>query len=196
MNICLELQQEKEPVGKKNWGRADYDSMRAELRAIDWERLVRGKSAEEMWLEFKNVMYSQIENRVPVTKKQWKGKTRWITNNVIKLLDAKKRCWRQYKNGGTNDDRERYETIAKQVKKAIRKAKSKMERDIANKTDDGGKLFRNYIKSKTKNTQQVGPLIDDEGRIISGDEEMANCLNKFFSSVFTKENVTNIPGRQ
>jgi hypothetical protein len=39
----------------------------------------------------------------------------------------------------------------------------------------------------------VGPLKDAQGRIVQEGGEVAELLNRFFSSVFTRENVANIP---
>ena len=39
----------------------------------------------------------------------------------------------------------------------------------------------------------MGPLIDDIGKVVEDDGEAANLLNDYFSSVFTKENINNIP---
>ena len=40
---------------------------------------------------------------------------------------------------------------------------------------------------------RVGPLKDTSGKIISDNKDAANLLNEYFSSVFTVENVSNVP---
>ncbi|XP_069618598.1 uncharacterized protein [Ranitomeya imitator] len=50
------------------------------------------------------------------------------------------------------------------------------------------KLFFNYINSKRIKTENVGPLKNSEERMVVDDEEKANILNTFFSTVFTVEN--------
>ena len=49
------------------------------------------------------------------------------------------------------------------------------------------------MKKKTKSRSTIGPLKDKENRTITDDKEMAELLNKFFSSVFTREDVQNVP---
>ena len=39
----------------------------------------------------------------------------------------------------------------------------------------------------------MGPIKNAAGELISGEEEMANELNNFFASTFTRENLTNVP---
>jgi hypothetical protein len=39
----------------------------------------------------------------------------------------------------------------------------------------------------------VGPLIDKDRKLVTGEKEMAEVLNKFFASVFTQESTQNVP---
>lgn len=53
--------------------------------------------------------------------------------------------------------------------------------------------YTKYVKSKTKNKTTVGPLVTQDKKIITDNKEMAEMLNQFFSSVFTKEDLNNVP---
>ena len=50
-----------------------------------------------------------------------------------------------------------------------------------------------YIASKTKPKEKIANLIRDDGSLATSDEDKSNVLNNFFGSVFTKENVDEIP---
>ena len=62
--------------------------------------------------------------------------------------------------------------------------------------DNNAKTFANYIKSKTKSHTGIGPLKDADGHLITDDKKMAEKLNNFFASVFTNENIHDIPTRE
>lgn len=47
--------------------------------------------------------------------------------------------------------------------------------------------------SKSKVGLQVGSLIESQGQQISEDKDIVTHLNEYFSSVFTEEDLTNIP---
>ncbi len=82
----------------------------------------------------------------------------------------------------------------KKVAKAIRNAKRKMEKRIAtDKDDQNGRKFSRYIRSKTKNMTGISPLKNSKGTLITENSEMAEELNKFFTSVFTKDSSYHIP---
>ena len=70
-----------------------------------------------------------------------------------------------------------FKDIQKQCKKAVRQAKRKFERSIA---DDGNKrLFNSWVKSRTKTNVGVGPL-KVNNVTISDNKGMAAELNTAF----------------
>lgn len=46
LNSMWVIQLEERPF---NWGNADYNVIRQELKRVDWEQLLLGKSGEGMW---------------------------------------------------------------------------------------------------------------------------------------------------
>jgi len=62
-----------------------------------------------------------------------------------------------------------------------------------NGEDKNNRKFARYIKSKTKSKTTVGPLLSADKQIITDEREIAEELNKFFSSMFTREDLQNVP---
>ena len=58
---------------------------------------------------------------------------------------------------------------------------------------DKKSFFFAYAKSKAKSTVSAGPLIDSAGNILQTPKENIEEFNRFFASVFTKENPENMP---
>ena len=96
--------------------------------------------------------------------------------------------------GGAHDHNsfQAYKAVQQQVKKSVKQAKRNLERRLAKNRKKNSKGFYSYIKKKTKNKVTVGPL-KDKDVTVSDDEAMANLLNKWYCSVFTEEDLTNIP---
>jgi len=49
------------------------------------------------------------------------------------------------------------------------------------------------VKSKTKVKNSVGPLLNDNRELVSDDQEMAEMLNTYFATVFTREDCDHLP---
>ena len=116
------------------------------------------------------------------------GKAVWMTRTIMAAVRKKKRMWETAKETGRMEEYRQYD---KKVRRMIREAKNKFEKKIA----DGGnsKAFYAYIKKKSKGRSAVGPLKNEKQEIVTDDGEMANLLNDFFSSVFTRENGAQTP---
>ncbi len=185
-----------ETTRPRNWKGADYQRMREELAKCNWMPQLEGESVDKAWTFFKSKVHELTEQFVPVLRQREPGRPRWMNGEISKLLRAKRTAWRKYSRDGGAGSRQEYDNLSTLVKKTIRKAKARMEREIADRKEDNGKLFRNYVKSKTKLRQPVGPLKDNQGKTISEPLEMAHELNAFFSSVFSKEDRANIPEKE
>ena len=58
------------------------------------------------------------------------------------------------------------------------------------------KSFFAYAHSKTRCRVKVGPVLDDNGRLVTDSSKITEVFNKQFSSVFTAEDVSNIPAAE
>ena len=74
-------------------------------------------------------------------------------------------------------------------------ATKSFEEKLSRNVKEDSKSFYNYVRSKQKRKERVGPLKKEEenGEVIVDDVEAAETLNKYFSSVFTLEELGNIP---
>ena len=89
--------------------------------------------------------------------------------------------------------------MEKEVRNKIRSAKRKFEKRLANGGEKDGVKKRqlySYVKQRTKSRPSIGPLKDKAGRVVQEEREMAEVFNEFFSSVFTRENLGDVPDPQ
>jgi hypothetical protein len=143
----------------------------------------------------KEKLQTYVEKYVPQKKVFQNQRPRWLNREIIKLL-RRKRAWKDYQIYGTTENSNRYKQLEKEVKSKIQKSKRRMEKELSRNDDKNNKKFAMYIKSKTKSKTTIGPLKNDRGQVTYDNKEMASILNNFFASVFTRENLNNMPEKE
>ena len=70
-----------------------------------------------------------------------------------------------------------------------------MQDTVSNESKDNSKKFWSFVKSKGQEFTGVAPLKNKDGFLQSNTQSRANILNEQFKSVFTEEDLTNIPDK-
>jgi len=80
---------------------------------------------------------------------------------------------------------EEYRNVIRACRDAMRKAKAHLELNLAGDVKHNKNGFFNYISSKWKTRDNVGPLLNEVGVLVTEDAGKAELLNAFFASVFS-----------
>ena len=91
------------------------------------------------------------------------------------------------------EDYAKYKEALNAATTEIRQSKRSYEQKLACNIKNDSKSFYAYVRSKQNVQDKVGPLEDSAGNIISQGFLMAEDLNGYFSSVFTKEYISSLP---
>ncbi|GAB0202599.1 mitochondrial enolase superfamily member 1 [Grus japonensis] len=106
-----------------------------------------------------------------------------MSKELLEKLKGKKKVYRMWKKGLATW--EEYRDVVRVCKVATRKGKAHMELKLARDVKDNKKGFFKYISSKRKTRENVGPLLNEVGALVTEDTEKAELLNAFFALVFT-----------
>ena len=101
--------------------------------------------------------------------------------------------WKTYRHTGSEEDYSIYKEALNQATAEIRNSKRSYEQKIAFNIKHDSKSFYAYVRSKQKVQDKVGPLKGSDGNIITEGFLMAENLNEYFSSVFTREDISILP---
>jgi Reverse transcriptase (RNA-dependent DNA polymerase)/Endonuclease-reverse transcriptase len=189
LSINVGRKQEEQPGLVRNWWKADWGAMRADLAAATWEGL-DSMNADAAWAELKAKIDETVTRNVPLKPRGTGGKPPWLTRDIMREVRKKRRLWASARHG---ENTEAYKETEKRVRNMIRNAKRKLERKLATENGGNSKPFYAYLKTKLKNRTPVGPLKDRNGRIVNKPKEMAELLNGYFSSVFSDEEAGAVP---
>ena len=85
-----------------------------------------------------------------------------------------------------------YKRVQQEVQKVTRRAERKVERKLAKDRKTNSKSFFSYIKKKTSNRVSLG-LFKVEDEVIVDSTKMASILNTWYCSMFTEEDMSNLP---
>ena len=181
-----------EKIGKKDWRKADYDKIKDDVNNVCWSAMFQDKDAEECWIILRDQLHKSTEDHVPVQRPRKPGKPPWMNQQVLRIIRRKKRCWKRYSMHKDNTSHQEYKKAEKFAKNAVRNAKKKFEKSLAKEAKSNPKAFYKYINSKKSNRESIGPL-KVNSTLIDTDKDMAETLNNFFQSVFTKENTDELP---
>ena len=124
---------------------------------------------------------------------QWARRPDWLNRDLWLELKSKRKVYGLWKSGQATYDDYRY--VVKLCREKIRKAKAQLELSFATKAKENSKCFYKHINSKRKARENLHPLLDTEGNLVTKDRDKAEVLNAFFASVFNSK-TCNSPGTQ
>ena len=177
---------------KYNFFKTDFDAFKKYISDTEWSRL-NDLNCDEQWKFFTNVLYQGYEKYVPMQKSKYKNKPVWLNNKCMRIIKKKYFLYKRYKESELHYDYQKYIEIRNKTKREIRKSVKEYERKISKESKKNVKGFWKYINLKLKRSTGICNLIKPNGDITQSEEEKANVLNDFFSSVFTKEDISHIP---
>jgi hypothetical protein len=179
-----------------DWETADYEGLNHYIESFNWyDLLTVNLTADSLWSAFCDHISAAIDmfvSSTPVLSRSRPGKPKRYYPAGIRKAVARKRClWRLHRNNP--DDHK----ISAAYKGAECKCKhlmythelKKEQRVIESKNADN---FFNFVNKKMSCKRGIGALRNNQGEVITSDEQRANLLNDHFGSVCTVDD-GNIP---
>ena len=192
VEVTCKGSQEEEPKLIPNWNRLDISKIKQGFKEVDWTALLKEKGAEETWEIIRDTLDNLIRENLPQKRRKNINRPCWMNHRITTLMRKKEKLYKQLKKGN-HDAKNKFNQIQKELKYAIRRSKKNYEDSLASDKNKNPRKYYGYINSVTKNKDSIGPLKDEEGNIITDSAQMAEKINNFFCSVFTKEDTTHIP---
>ena len=130
-----------------------------------------------------------IKNNIPVSNSTLERRKHnpFITRPCLDAIKQKRTRWLKYKYCKTDANFARYKAVCNTVTTKLRTARYDFEKHLASKIKTDNKIFWNYVRSKTKTKSVVSKLEMPDGKLTSNNQETANTLNDYFSTVFKIE---------
>ncbi|GAB0205664.1 mitochondrial enolase superfamily member 1 [Grus japonensis] len=165
--------------------RAEFGLFRDVLGRIPWDKALEGRGAQDSWLIFKGHLLQAQERCIPTKSKSSKNTKRplWMNKELLGKVKHKKEAYRGWKQGQVAW--EDYRETVRAARDQVRKAKALIEISLARDVKDNKKSFYRCVSDKRRTRENMGPLRNEMGDLVTQDTEKAEVLNDFFASVFT-----------
>ena len=190
--IKTTFSERKKSFVKPNFRKANFVKLRSEVRKI--ERCT-DTDVKSKWSYLK-VKYMSVRNNCIPQKNTSADKhvqPAWFNKDIAKQIGERQRAYNRSKLIPTQENFEIHKQHCRNVDKSIKKAKLENEDRIAAAAKNNPKVFFAHANSRKPIRNAIGPLKDAQDNIISTDEGMADLLNEYFASVYTEEDLQNMP---
>ena len=176
--------------------KGDYAGMRVSFSNLDWDSLLKTDDDVDTWWDIiSSIINDCVDKYVP--KKRYRQnafkRSFYAPDTLLERIRLKRRAFKYYKKFPTTENYKTYVRYRNQVKWETRKAKRAREAKVAKDAKLNPKAFFQYVASKTKLKEAISNLTQKDGTLTEDDEGKAKVLSDFFGSVFTKEDLSNVP---
>ena len=198
-HVCLlfTLTCHKPPPPKQaprpNYHRGNYEAISQGLNSEDWIALLVDKTFKDAWDSFEHKLSKLTKDNIPLSRKQNKKKNTYMTREALKLSKLKNDSWSKYTASSSEVDKLRFIILRNKLRSLTRKLRHDHEYQLAINIKLNPKAFWKYTNSRLKTRSKIADLTRQDGSIATTEEDKAELLNEFFSSVFTLEDKTNLP---
>ena len=193
--INTQKKKKKEEKKKKfNLSKGNYKKFREELGRERWEDIDK-IGVEESWEKIKKKIHDGMNKHIPKTevKDKESSKPFWMNNKILRKIKKKYHAYKRFLVTKQGKDFKKYIRKRNECSKEIKKAKRKHETNIAKDSKENPTRFWKYVNEKCKTNVGISSLKDEKGNLVTSDVGRAELLNEFFTSVFLKEDTSNLP---
>ena len=195
-------QKDTPQIPKRNYYKGNYKQMTEDLKDINWDAEFKAENMDiNTWTTaFERIITNLTEKYVPLkTKNSNNGHVDapWMNRKALKAVRKKYHSWRRYQETKSHKRYLDYVKVRNKTSKSLRKLKKEFEKKLASEVKTNPKAFFNYANhyKKASNTfirlKKNNPDGKDDEFTVN-DSDTADVLNKFFQSVFTVEDDTDV----
>lgn len=184
---------EDDPTPILDFRKANYDFLAADLILVKWDLIFQSCiSSNDFYAAFLSVLNTVISDHIPFKKPSFKET---IPKVIRKLQSKKKKLWKRYKSCSNPDILKDYKVIVKKIH--LETSKHFVEKEGRLLKSQNLQHFYKFVNQRLRHVKKIPLLVDENGKPQEADDEKANLLNRFFSSVFINDNGTsqNFPNR-
>ena len=183
----------QEPCSRSlyNYKKADLVLLNETLSHIPWNIIEQCDTIEESWMLFKDLFFGAVDIAVPRLKWRRKKLKHWFSYDTVHLIRQKRRLYCKIKSMSSPSQYllSKYKRVSNQVRNNTRMDTKQFTESLCKNYSKDTRKFWNWVNSSKGHHNPI-PAITDHDTTITDDTKKAEVFNKYFYSVFTKENMS------
>ena len=155
----------------------------------------KNSTIEQNWKEFKTSITEIINKNIPRKTMSDRHDVPWVTKDIKRRIRQKQRLYNKAKKSKNDGDWARFKMARRCIKQDIKTAHDQYLCNILNISEptNHNKIW-SYVKKQRKDSVGIPPLKEND-RLVSDSHSKASILNRQYQSVFTKENLKDMPNK-
>ena len=174
---------------------ANFRKLKSMLSNINWSHLGSITDINAQWEIFTDTYFKAVKECVPTKMRRatQNVKPKWWNQQIAECLREKRGAHSRLKLSRNSEDHTRFVELRRKAKRLIKLSKRSTEAYVANQSKTNPKEFYSFIRQKRVTTSTIGPISNGNGDFTNDEEQICCILNTFFASVFTVEDLRDIP---
>ena len=183
--------------------KADWNSIRQSIVSLSEEYFslneTQSRNVLDNWQYIHSHVLQLIEDFIPIKLSSTRVHLPWLTVTLKCLIRKRQRVYNKVKLSQHPADWQEFKGLQYKVCSLMRKQHWQYLNNILTGTDDcenANKPLWHYIKCRRQDKVGIGTLSASNGAPVIHSIEKAQLLNDQFKSVFTSENLQNLPSKE
>ena len=171
--------------------RGDFDNLKKLADEIDWLAASHLELEHEYEYLLANIK-RLVQECIPFQLPRKRRKKQYLTREALKCIKKKDQSLKRFKAATAADKASCWEDFRRKrndLRRLTRRLKRAHQMKIAKEAKTNPKLFWSYSHSQTKTREKVEDLRKPDGGMATQDNDKAEVLSSYFSSVFTRESM-------
>ena len=192
-NYTVSVEENTSKQKKFNYWKGNYEMINAELKSYDWNEMLREDTTEDAWKKFKDILHKAREKHVPVitAKKSKVARRQWMTKATRRSMSRRNVAWKKYRELKTEANYTKYKRLRNETNRKVKADQMAYRKKILKSFKGNPKKFYGYMRRVKTVKEKVHQVMNENGQLTNTEEETAQSLGNFFSSVFVKECIGN-----
>ena len=179
--------------GRLNLNKGNYGLLNELIEQTDWNIVADASCPHQSYESLKEKLRLLETRCIPNACPKNKRRNIFINKEAIRLKNRKRKLWTAYTYTRDNISYARYVRCKNDLRRLTRNLRKNFERRLAANIKDNPKGFWRYASSRMKSRAGVENLRTATGDLTKTDNEKADILNSFFSSICTNEDPLSVP---